>query len=130
MTRQTCVIAGDDPAYAGQREYTPRFLRIYDPLVLGLYCRFIWRCPSSRLVTEYECHTRLRHLDIGPGTGDLLRRSTLPSDVSLTLLDPNPNVLEYAARRLAQHKPATLEADSASTRLRCSTCCIAYPGQW
>ena len=27
----------EDPAYRGQREYTPFFLKIYDPLILG--CR-------------------------------------------------------------------------------------------
>ena len=27
----------DDPAYKGQREYTPFFLRIYDPLILGVF---------------------------------------------------------------------------------------------
>lgn len=25
----------EDPAYQGQREYTPLFLRIYDPVILG-----------------------------------------------------------------------------------------------
>ena len=28
----------DDAAYKGQREYTPLFLKIYDPLILRLLC--------------------------------------------------------------------------------------------
>lgn len=39
----------DDPAYQGQREYTPLFLRIYDPVILGFLAPVVWRCPSARL---------------------------------------------------------------------------------
>jgi len=27
----------DDPGYEGQREYTPLFLKVYDPLILGFF---------------------------------------------------------------------------------------------
>ncbi len=101
----------DDPAYAGQSEYTPFFLRIYDPLVLGVFTRFIWRCATSRMVEPYRRFARPGHLDVGPGTGYFLERAGLPDDSPVTLLDPNPNVLAYASRRLPRLKSSTVEAD-------------------
>src|SRR5262245_44107709 len=90
----------DDPAYAGQSEYTPLFLRVYDPVVLGFVTRVVWRCPASRMVAGYRRHVRPRHLDVGPGTGYFLERAGLPDGSPVTILDPNLNVLGYASRRL------------------------------
>lgn len=101
----------DDPAYAGQREYTPAFLRVYDPMVLGLYCRAVWRCPAGRLVEHYTRNLGRRHLDVGPGTGFFLRRADLPGEAQLTLLDPNPHVLAHAGHRLAHLTPTVVAAD-------------------
>jgi SAM-dependent methyltransferase len=101
----------DDPAYRGQRDYTPRLLRMYDPFVLGFAARFVWRCRTSRLVDGYRQHIRERHLDVGPGTGYFLDRSGLPDGSRVTLLDPNPNVLEHASRRLRHLNVKTVEAD-------------------
>lgn len=106
----TRVIGPDDPGHAGQRHYTPTFLRIYDLLVLGLFTR-IWRCPNRRLVAHYRRHIGRRHLDVGPGTGYFLRRAGLQADVDVTLLDPNPNVLAHAGRRLAPRAVTLWEAD-------------------
>ena len=51
----------DDPAYAGQREYGPAFLRIYDPLILGVFSPLVWRCPTTHLVEGYrEQHHAVR----------------------------------------------------------------------
>lgn len=108
---RTSVIDPDDPAYEGQRHYTPAFLGIYDLLVLRVFCPGVWRCPTKRLVQQYEQHVGARHLDVGPGTGTLLRRAGVDASVEVTLLDPNPNVLAHAARRLAHLAPVTVEAD-------------------
>ena len=101
----------DDPAYGGQREYTPLFLRLYDPVILGFFTRVMWRCPSSRLVERYRRYVRPRHLDVGPGTGYFLERAGLPEGCPVTLLDPNPNVLDHASRRLRQLDITAVEAD-------------------
>ena len=111
MARPTRVITPEDPTYAGQQHYTPWFLRIYDPLVLGFYCHIVWRCPTGRLVAHYTRHLGRRHLDVGPGTGYFLERARLLAGAQVTLLDPNPNVLAHAARRLAHLAPASIEAD-------------------
>ena len=38
----------DERARRGWRDYTPFLLRIYDPMVLGFFARFIWRIPWRR----------------------------------------------------------------------------------
>ena len=101
----------DDPAYAGQREYTPFFLRIYDPLILGIFTRVVWRCPTTRLVEGYRRHLGHRHLDVGPGTGYFLERAGMPDGSPVTLLDPNVHVLDHASRRLQRLDITTVEAD-------------------
>jgi SAM-dependent methyltransferase len=105
------ILERDDPAYAGQKHYTSRFLRIYDPLVLRFYSRFVWRCPNPVLIRHYDAHLGRRHLDVGPGTGWFLERAQLPEDFELTLLDPNGDVLDFAARRLTHLNPALVQAD-------------------
>ncbi len=100
-----------DPAYAGQQHYTPRFLTIYDPLVLWFFARLVWRCPTPRLVQHYARHVGRRHLDVGPGTGYFLAHAPLPPGAEVLLVDANPHVLAHAARRLAHLHPAVLRAD-------------------
>lgn len=101
----------DDPAYEGQREYTPRFLRIYDPVILGFLAPVVWRCQASRLLDGYRRHLGRRHLDVGPGTGYFLERAGIPSGNPVTLLDPNEHVLQHASRRLPHLDVTTIEAD-------------------
>ena len=101
----------DDPAYRGQRDYTPLVLRLYDPLVVGPIARHVWRVPRAELIERYRRHIRDQHLDVGPGTGYFLARSGLPDGSRVTLLDPNPNVLRHAARRLPGLELTVVEAD-------------------
>ena len=94
---------------AGHAVYTKAFLRIYDPLVLGFFGRFVWRCPTSVLVDRYDALTGDPHLDVGPGTGYFLQEIAPPG--SVTLLDPNPNVLAHCRARLANLQPTAIQAD-------------------
>jgi SAM-dependent methyltransferase len=101
-----------DPAYAGQADYTPAFLAVYDPLVLGVMNRHVWRCPTSEILRLYEEHATGAHLDVGPGTGYYLDRSRFSTPPrAVTLLDINPDVLEKASRRLARFEPGVLQAN-------------------
>ena len=102
---------GDDPAWRGQSDYTRLLLDLYDPIVLGLVARIVWRCPTSQLVARYRTRIRHPHLEVGPGTGYFVERSGLPKGSAVTLLDPNPNVLVHAARRLRGYEVTTVEAD-------------------
>jgi SAM-dependent methyltransferase len=101
----------DDPAYRGQSDYTRPLLKLYDPLVLGPIARFVWRCPTTRLVEGYRQHIRDRHLDVGPGTGYFIEHSGLPDGSRVTILDPNANVLDHASRRLRRLDITTVQAD-------------------
>ncbi len=111
MAKKTQVIPKSDPGYRAQKEYTPAFLRVYDVVVLGVFCRVLWRCPAPEVIADYERLVSRRHLEIGPGTGYFLDKARLPDDLELTLADPNPAVLDYAARRLARYSPTTVELD-------------------
>jgi SAM-dependent methyltransferase len=111
MEEGSSTMERDDPAYAGQREYTPFFLRIYDPLILGVFTPRVWRCPTSRLVEGYRRHLGQRHLDVGPGTGYFLERAGMPDGSPVALLDPNAHVLDHASRRLRHLDITTVEAD-------------------
>jgi SAM-dependent methyltransferase len=101
----------NDPAYAGQKEYTPLFLSIYDWFILMFMTGAVWKMPKTPIVERYRRLVGHRHLDVGPGTGYFLDKADLADDTEITLLDPNPNVLDYAARRLEPMKPNTVEAD-------------------
>ena len=84
---------------------------MYDPFVLGFAARFLWRCPTSRLVERYRRSIREGQLDVGPGTGYFLERSGLPEGSHVTILDPNPNVLRHVKRRLEHLDVTAVEAD-------------------
>jgi SAM-dependent methyltransferase len=101
-----------DPAYAGQADYTPAFLAVYDPLVLGVMNRLVWRCPTSEILPLYEACVSGDHLDVGPGTGWYLDRCRLTSSPrAVTLLDVNPDVLAKAAHRLRRFAPGVHPAN-------------------
>ncbi len=86
--------------------YTPRLLRVYDRLLLGLYGRFVWRCPPRHIVALYDRHVTANHLDIGVGTGYFMERCRFPSaSPRLALLDYSPNSLAAASQRLSRYHP-------------------------
>ena len=101
----------DDPSYKGQAGYNRFMLAIYDPWVLGVTTRAVWHTPNDVGIDRYKRYLGQRHLDIGPGTGYFIQKAEPPSGTQITLLDPNQNVLRYAARRLAALHPTTVEAD-------------------
>jgi hypothetical protein len=100
-----------DPAYKGQADYTPFLLRLYDPIVIGVVAGLVWRVPDEPLLDNYRRNIRDHHLDVGPGTGFIIERSGLPDGSHVTLLDPNPNVLEHASRELERFQITAVEAD-------------------
>ena len=97
---------------AGQAVYTKSVLASYDLLVLRFSNRFIWRCPSKRLLALYDRHVTANHLDVGVGTGFFLDRCGFPTArPRLALMDLNANCLEVAARRLARYRPEVYRAN-------------------
>jgi hypothetical protein len=93
---------------AGQAVYSRRLLNAYDLIVLGVSNRFIWRCPTPKLLAHYNRHVSANHLDVGVGTGYFLDRCTFPSpSPRIALMDLNPNSLDFAAKRIARYSPET-----------------------
>ncbi|KAG6365681.1 hypothetical protein INS49_007292 [Diaporthe citri] len=112
------------PTTAGAAVYNPLFLSlVYDRLVLGLYCTYVWRCPANilqnlynTLVGEFQSSATdsassggsdtpavsRRILDVGVGTGYFLASTPLPESTSITLFDLNPACLEAASLRCQQ----------------------------
>ena len=100
-----------DPAYAGQRDYGPLLLHLYDPVVIGYVSRIVWRISPTVLVDRFRARVRPNHLDVGPGTGYLLDHSDLPDGSPITILDPNTHVLDYVSKRLSRFDVRAVEAD-------------------
>jgi hypothetical protein len=97
-----------DQVAAGQAVYTKRLLNAYDVLVLGVSNRFIWRCPTPRLVNFYNRHVTTNHLDVGVGTGYFLDRCRFPDpSPRIALMDLNQNSLDFAAQRISRYRPET-----------------------
>jgi 2-polyprenyl-3-methyl-5-hydroxy-6-metoxy-1,4-benzoquinol methylase len=93
---------------AGQAVYSKEYLYIYDTLVLGLANRFVWRCPTQRILNLYDRHVTANHLDVGIGTGYFLDRCKFPTaSPRVTLIDLNATSLQFSARRIARYRPET-----------------------
>lgn len=91
---------------AGQAIYSRLVLAIYDLYVLGLSNHLIWKCPTRRLLDNYDMHLSSRHLDVGVGTGYLLAKCHYPVEhPEITLLDLNSNSLAATAKRLRHYQP-------------------------
>lgn len=95
---------------SGQAVYTRRLLAKYDLLVLGISNRWIWRCPTKRILALYDQHITGNHLDVGVGTGWFLDHCRFPTaSPRVALMDLNPNTLEYASERIARYSPETYQ---------------------
>lgn len=98
--------ATQEQVHAGQAVYTKRALRAYDFVVLGLSNRFLWKCPTQRLLDHYNRHISTNHLDVGVGTGYFLDKCRFPAPTPrIALMDLNPNTLEFASERIERYKP-------------------------
>jgi SAM-dependent methyltransferase len=102
----------NDPGYSGFKDYTPRFLKTYDKWVLGFMAPRVWKMGDGSGPDLYRRHMRRRHLDVGPGTGYFIAQADPPRDIELTLVDPNPKVLDHCANTLADWEPTMVRANA------------------
>lgn len=110
MTEQAVV--DETPAEAGQAPYTRFSLALYDLFVMNYTLPVLWRCSKKRLRRLYGENASGRHLDIGVGSGYLLRKCEFPTEEpEITLMDMNPNSLAFAARRIRRYSPGTHQAN-------------------
>ena len=80
-------------------------------IVIGVVAGPSGRFPADPLPDLYRARIRERHLDVGPGTGYLIDHSGHPDGSHITIVDPNPNVLRHATRRLHRLNVTAVEAD-------------------
>ncbi len=68
--------------------------------------KFIWKCPTAKLLEHYNENISSNHLDIGVGTGYFLDKCHFPSNkVRIALFDLNQNSLDETGRRIARYNP-------------------------
>jgi ubiquinone/menaquinone biosynthesis C-methylase UbiE len=92
--------------------YTPARLALYDLIILGFSCRFVWRCPKRHFQALYDRYAGARHLDVGAGTGYFLDRCSFPVErPQITLLDLSEACLSKASKRLARYSPQVVKAN-------------------
>ena len=97
-------------AHAGQAIYSPLTLSVYDALVLGVSCRWIWRCPSPQILAHYQSQVSGNHLDVGVGSGYFLDKVRFrTAHPRIVLMDMNASSLAYCAKRIRRYQPKTLQ---------------------
>lgn len=90
----------------GQAVYSKPVLSIYDLWVLGVSNKYIWKCPTAKLLSHFNDNISSNHLDIGVGTGYYLDKCRFPSpEVRVALMDLNQNSLDEAGKRIDRYKP-------------------------
>ena len=86
--------------------YSKSVLFLYDWMMLGYNCHFLWKCPSRHLLDIYNRFVTTNHLDVGVGTGYFMHKCRFPAPKPrLALMDYSPNSLNAAARRLSRYRP-------------------------
>lgn len=98
--------------HAERTAYNKLLLPLYDFWVLWFSNRFVWQCPTGRLLQLYNDNASSNHLEAGVGTGYFLgncRFAAMPS--RLVIIDINRNCLSTSARRLARYSPVALQRD-------------------
>lgn len=92
--------------------YGRLMLSVYDLYVLGLSNRFIWQCPTQKILDLYNRLVTDRHLDVGVGTGFYLDRARFPSnEPRIDLMDINPMALSRTAQRIRRYRPNCILQD-------------------
>lgn len=96
----------------GSAVYTPLLLSFYNLVVLQLSNSYIWRCPTSLLLSQYNQFVTGNHLDVGVGTGYFLAHCQFPTNQPrIALMDLNSNSLTYAAQKITPYQPEIYQQD-------------------
>lgn len=99
-----------DRIIKGQAVYTEDILSEYDRIV-GISARFLWKCSYSRLLNFYNKNISACHLDVGVGSGYYLDKCRFPSkQPKISLLDLNPNSLDFTSNRIKHYNPSCYQA--------------------
>jgi hypothetical protein len=87
-------------------------LGIYDVGVLGFNNHVVWRCPTRRLLQQYDQNVSGNHLEAGVGTGWYLDHCRFPvPNPRIGLIDLSGSALAKTSSRLSRFAPESHQAD-------------------
>lgn len=99
-------------AHKAVRVYSPFLLSFYDLYVYKCVSPVFFQCPEARIVDFYLENISKNHLEVGVGTGYLLKKCLDAGKLSsIALLDLNENCLEATKKRLAPLQADTFKAN-------------------
>ncbi|MEW5861344.1 MAG: class I SAM-dependent methyltransferase, partial [Cyanobacteriota bacterium] len=102
----TTIHNPQERVYLGQAVYTKSLLAKYDAIT-RFSAMFLWQCSWNKLLKLYQ-NVSGNHLEVGVGSGYFLDQCRFPVDKpQITLLDLNPNSLEFTAKRIQRYQPTT-----------------------
>lgn len=99
-----------ESTYDGQKVYSKLVLKLYNFIVLFFNNTFLWKCKTSNLLELYKDNVSKNHLDIGVGSGFYLNKVADKLE-KVTLMDLNPNCLDYVKRILKDKDVFTYKVD-------------------
>lgn len=92
--------------------YSKPLLWVYDFIVYKLATPYMLHCPAQLILEHYNNNIRLNHLDVGVGTGCLLKDCKHFKDMKrLAIMDLNPNSLEKSKNLLKEQRPEVYQAN-------------------
>lgn len=96
----------------GQLFFTTMSHTIYDAGLYRFITPYIWKYKTSKIVEHYKSNLSSNHLEIGVGTGFLIKQSLSKSTTfRLTLMDLNRNCLKKSNDRLSMFSPQLIQQD-------------------
>lgn len=90
-----------------QQYFNKLSLFFYDALLYGVISKYAWGCSIGRLDAHYRKHISANHLEVGVGTGFLLKRAPLADTARLGLMDLSANCLAKTLPKVARYRPET-----------------------
>lgn len=88
-----------------QKYFNPIALILYDFIVYDIITPLFWGFPISTLIGHYKRNLKNNHLEVGVGTGILLKNSLQRSQSRLGLMDLSQSCLDKSKQRLQRYLP-------------------------
>lgn len=96
----------------GQLFFTSMSHSLYDLFVYRLVTPYVWRCQTEIVIDNYHRNLSDNHLEIGVGTGYLIKESEPHTrHLKLSLMDLNKRCVEKSAKRLSEYSPTLYQQD-------------------
>lgn len=88
-------------AHKAVKVYSKKLLLVYDLYVFKCVSPIFFKCPSKRIIDFYLSNVSENHLEVGAGTGFLLKKCKSAGKIQdLSLLDLSENCLEATQKSI------------------------------